>query len=448
MKKWLLPVILLIVSSVWMKAQTGNVTIGGFVRGGACIATGNYKDNLSAAFADAALTLNASDNKSFTGFTDIRFRSGTEFGEGVSTITVKEAWGTYYNKYISVTLGKKIIKWGKSDFFTPLSKFNPTDYALRSPDREDQDLGNLLAEVSFTPAPFIKLTAVVTPYWNPSVLVTSPLELPYNIALTIPRGLKTEKGYQSVGLRGDLTLRGIDIGAQWYKGPELLPGLRLSSADFTDPFNPAINMEGVPYIITSASIDFEAAVSPFVLKGTFSYTKPEMEKAGNEEIPFPQLEWVAGLDWTPGAFRATLEYYGKRVLDFYQSPYDPIIGAEPDLAALAVLFSTPGFDPVEYARMQVEAFNRLYDNQLHEYYHSVGLNMETDLLYGRLVPSVSTMYNFTSHDLLILPAIKYKPSDGLTLGMGLEYYSGAKGGLYDIIDGFMDGLYVSLKIDF
>ncbi|MEZ4998554.1 MAG: hypothetical protein R2758_14190 [Bacteroidales bacterium] len=98
-------------------------------------------------------------------------------------------------------------------------------------------------------------------------------------------------------------------------------------------------------------------------------------------MPFRQFEWVAGFDWTPGALRLTAEYSGKKVLDFYESPYDPILGYRTRYAATAELFNTPGFDPVEFTRLQIEASNRLYNNQLHEYYHSAGLRMEADLLY-------------------------------------------------------------------
>jgi hypothetical protein len=85
-----------------------------------------------------------------------------------------------------------------------------------------------------------------------------------------------------------------------------------------------------------------------VLRGSASVTTPEEGKAGNEEVPFRQFEWVAGFDWTPGTLRLTAEYSGKKVLDFYESPYDPILGAEPDMQQLAELFNTPGFDPVEF----------------------------------------------------------------------------------------------------
>ncbi|MDX9773010.1 MAG: hypothetical protein RBT02_06250 [Bacteroidales bacterium] len=423
-------------------------TPGGFVRGGLFLSTGDYSNDVNAAFGDAALTLTATDNHSFKAYGDVRMRMGQQFGKNEDSFILREAWGMLYNSYMSISLGKKIIKWGKTDIFSPLSRFNPIDYTLRSPDFEDKEIGNLAGELVITPSPSLRLSAVATPFWYPSVLITTPLELPENISLLMPAGLSTGNGYFSYGFRGDLLLRGLDAGLQWYHGPDLLPGLSLTLADFTNPLNPLMAITGVPYIINQAGIDFETVLTPFVLRGTLAYSHPVDEKEGKEEIPFPQVEWVAGMDWTPGAIRMTLEYSGKKVLDFYPSPYDPIIGTDPDLAQLAELFNTPGFDPVEFTRMQTEAFGRLYNNQISEYYHSAGLKIEADLMYGRMTPSVMAIYNFTSRDLLIMPAIEFKPSDGVTLSTGIEHYSGKKGGLYDIIDDFMNAAFIALKIEF
>ncbi len=431
-----------------LSAQEKSFTAGGFVRGGAYFSTGDYINDVNAAFGDAALTLTAADEFSFKGFADVRLRMGQQFGENVNSVTVREAWGMYYNNFMSLSMGKKIIKWGRTDLFTPLSRFTPMDYTFRSPDFEDKDIGNLTAELTLRPASFFSLTAVATPFWYPSVLMTKPLQLPSNIELTIPEGLRTGNGYHSYGFRGDFMLRGFDAAVQWYHGPDLMPGLSMVSADFSNLFNPQIAMSGVPYIINHAGIDFEGVIAPLVVRGALAYSQPVEDKAGNEEIPFPELSWVAGFDWNPGNFRVIAEYSGKWVKDYYTPPYDPLIGTVPDLAELSELFGTPGFDPVEFTRLQTEAFVRLYNDQLKEYYHKAGLRIETDLLYGRLVPSVTAMYNFTSRDLMIMPVIRFKPSDGITISAGLEHYSGKKGGLYDIVDDFMNAAFISLKIEF
>jgi len=448
MKRSALIVLLFACLSFYMAAQEKNFTIGGFVRGGVYFSTGDYQHDINAAFGDAAITLDATDNLSFRGFGDLRIRTGQQFGENINSLAVREAWGMYYNNFMSISAGKKIIKWGKTDIFTPLSRFNPVDYTFRTPDFEDADLGNLLGELTFTPAPFFRLSVVAAPFWNPSVLIIKPITLPQGMQVSLPEGIRTGNGYYSWGVRGDFTFSAFDAGMQYYHGPDLMPGLTLVNADYSNPLQPAISVRGVPYIIGSTGFDFETTVSPFVLRGAVALTTPAEEKEVNEEVPFRQFEWVAGLDWTPGAVRVTAEYSGKKVLDFYESPYDPILGTEPDMQQLMELFSTPGFDPVEFTRLQIEAFNRLYNNQLHKYYHSAGLRMETDLLYGRLVPSITAVYNFTSGDLAVRPAVKFKPSDGVTLSAGYEYYHGANGGMYDIIDDFMKAVYFSIRIDF
>lgn len=448
MTRRLLSFTIAILIAASLAAQEKQFTTGGFVRGGVYYSTGDYSSDINAAFGDAGLTLDASDNLSFRGFADLRMRSGQQFGENIGSFTVREAWAMYYNNIMSISFGRKIIKWGRTDMFTPLSRFTPLDFTYRSPDFEDKDIANLAGELTLTPAPFLRLTAVATPFWYPSVLMTSPLKLPQSIDLVVPDGFHKGNGYHSYGFRGDLLMRGIDVAVQWYHGPDLMPGLSLTSADFSNILNPQIKITGVPYIINQAGLDFETVVSPLVLRGALAYTRPVTEKEGNEHIPFRQVEWVAGGDWMPGNLRFTFEYSGKKVLDFYPSPYDPLIGSEPDLAELAALFNTPGFDPVEFTRLQTEAFGRLYNNQMDEYYHMAGIRLEAELMYGRLMPSVTTMYNFTSGDLMMMPVIHFKPSDGLTLSAGLEHYYGKKGGLYDIIDDFMKAAFLSLKIEF
>jgi len=439
---------MLLLFPVTLSSQEKIFTPGGFIRGGLFLSTGDYKHDVNALFGDAALNITLGNNLNFRGFTDVRIRTGQQFGENVTSLELKEAWGMYYNRIIGISFGKKIVKWGKTDFFTPLSKFNPVDYSFRTPDREDCDLGNIISEFVFTPSPILKITAVAAPLWNPSILMTRPLEIPQYISLELPWGLSSENGFYSYGLRADFLLRGLDAGIQWFHGPDPMPGLKLVSADLSNPLNPSVNIKGVPYIINSAGIDFEAVVSTSVIRGALAYSKPLEAKTGNEEVPFPMLEWVAGIDLTPGDFRITAEYSGRRIFSFYESPYQPLIGREIDLAELAQLFMDPAFDPQEFLRMQTEAFNRLYNNQLKRHYHSAGLRIEAETLYGRLLPSLSGMYNFNSRDLLIIPSVRYKPADGLTITAGLEYYSGAEGGLYDIIDEFMNAFFFSLRIDF
>lgn len=434
--------------SLLAHSQEKSITPGGFVRTGAYLSTDDYRHKINAAFADAAFKLTATDNLSFRGFADVRFRSGIQFGEVQSDVWLKEAWGMYYNDIFSISGGNKVIRWGRTDIFTPLSKLNPTDYLLRSPDKEDADMGNLLAELVITPAPFLKLSFVAVPLWNPSLLMTAPLELPDYVTINLPHGLNAgNKGF-SAGIRSDITVRRTDIGIQWFHGPDPMPGLELTSAALSNPDSINLTMTGVPYMINSAGIDFETALASVVIRGSLSWSVPVKEITGNEEVPFPQAEWVGGFDWAPGSFRLTAEYYGKKVLDFHEPVVESLAGQDIDLSGLMALLMMSGLTPGEFARLQTESFNRMFNYQNRQYYHSAGIRAGYEALYGKLLPSFTVVYNFTTEDILVMPEIEYKPADAITVTAGMEYYSGPDRSLYDLVEEFMSAAFVSLRIDF
>jgi len=421
---------------------------GGYTRSGLFLSTGNYENTINAVFADAAIKLDAGNNTSFKGFADIRLRTGQQYGKSLSVTDIREAWVSYYNSWFGFSAGKRIIKWGKTDFFTPLSKFNPVDYSFRSPDPEDADMGEITGEFYITPIRGFKVTIAASPLWNPSVLITGPMKLPGYIHLTMPYGFQAGNKNYSLGIRVTATVRNTDIGIQWFHSTDPMPGLRLDSADFSDIYNPHISIRGVPYREECAGADFESAISEFVLRGAVSWSGPAADKKSNEWVPFSQAEFVLGADYNPGNIHLTAEYSAKKITNFYPSPYPPLLGTNPSLAEMIILFSTPGFDPVEYSRLQTEAFNRLYNNQLKEYYHLAGLRIEYDLFYGKLTPSLTTLYNFTSGDLFLYPSVEYKPADGISFTAGAENYSGKRGSLYRIIDNFMNVVFASVKISF
>jgi hypothetical protein len=197
-----------------------------------------------------------------------------------------------------------------------------------------------------------------------------------------------------------------------------------------------------------AGFDYETTVRGFGIRSEIAVTIPVLPHSLNEYVPRPEIKWAAGFDWSPGIWRFTGEYSGKFVMDFTRSIADPLIGTELDYAKLAQMLSVPGFDLDEYVRLQVDAFNRLFTYQLEETCHSAGLRIEAELAYGKILPSVFSMFNFTTRDFLLIPEIKLKPADGLSITVGAEIYTGRSGSLYDIIDGFMNGAYCSLRVDF
>ncbi len=332
-----------------------------------------------------------------------------------------------------------------------LRSYSPQNLIYRSPDREDIDMGNMLAVIKWYPSQIINFEGVFVPFYRSSVLIVEPVHLPDNVLINQISTLMTDKKMHSLGLKGDLHIRGIDFGISWFDGYDPMPGIALTAfnLDISGTFPiPLIDLTMTPYKISVLGIDFETIAGSVGLRGEAAWTTPQLSSTTYEYVPAPDIKWVAGVDWSSGIWRIIGEYSGKTIRHFQPSTVDPIIGTEPDYSALSQLYTVPGFDPASYIREQVRAFNRLYNYQLKRNYHSVAVRVESDMLYGKLVPSIFSMYNLTSHDLLFIPEIRFKPADGLTITAGGEFYSGRSGSLYDIVDEFMNSIYLTLRVDF
>jgi hypothetical protein len=427
--------------------------LSGFIRGGFYA---DLKDNpgkpfISSGFADFGLKAEARLQGGFQAAGDIRMRYGSEFTKAVSEIMIREAFAEYSGNRFSISAGKRIIKWGRADFTNPVSKLNPQNYISRSPDREDMDLGNILATVSLFPFRWTSVQAVVIPFYSPSVLIIDPFPLPEYVTISKSARMVTEQELISYGLRAGFNMRGVDFSLTWFEGYDPMPGIELRdfTADFSGPL-PVISaaLGETPWKTRLAGADFETAIGGFGFRGEAAWSVPLKSWEEYEYVPLPEIKWVAGTDFSAGILRFTAEYSGKAVTGFSPSPVNPILGTEPDFEKLAGLMATPGFDLNEYIRQQTGAFNRLYNYQLERYYHSAGLRIEADMAYGKLFPSIFGMYNFTSRDLLLLPEVKFKPYDGLTLVAGAEIYSGRNSSLFDLVDEFMTSIYIGIKADF
>ncbi len=431
---------------------TSRVMFGGFVRGGLYTWTdSDDKLQVPTAFSDLGIKLETSGGKNFKAFTDLRFRYGSEFGKPVSSLDIREAWVQMNGSKWNVSAGQRIIKWGRGDFTSPVNRLSPVNTLMRSPDREDMDMGNLLVSANVFPWQSVNLEAVYIPYYRPSVLIIDPIPLPAFVTVEQLPPLLTQGNMSTYALKADFHPRFIDFSVSWFDGYNPMPGIALTrfilELEHTIPLV-EVGLAVKPYRDQVLGVDFETIAGPFGLRGEVAWSKPLLSPDQKEYTPFAELDWVLGADWSSGIWRFTGEYSGKRVLDFFPSTAEPILGTQMDMATLAPLLLVPGFDPEAYIKQQVGAFNRLYNNQLHEYYHSAGLRIETEFLYGKILPSVTTLCNFTSRDILIMPEVRVKPSDGLTLTAGAEIYSGKKGSLYDIVNDFMNGAYVSLRVDF
>jgi len=440
-------------SSFEVPVGNGGPSVNGFVRGGfyGWKDKGDPEINFPALYSDFGLKIDAGNDRNLKAYADLRFRYGSEFNEPVSSFDLREAYIQLNGRKWDLSFGRQIIKWGRGDFTNPVSRFSPVNMVSRSPDREDMDMGNILSSFKWHPASFVTLEMLATPLHRSSRLIIDPFPLPDYVTIDQSQSVISGKGIFSYGLRASFHLRGIDWSLNWFDGYDPMPGIRLASFVF-DPSQPlsmpAIGLELKPYRNRVAGLDFETAAGPFGLRGEAAWARPSLSFRDYEYVPLPELKWVAGMDWMPGRWTITAEYCGKFIDDFTPSEAQPIFGTEVDPVVLLQLLSNPEFDMQAYVRQQVAAFNQLYNYQTDRYSHYATLRVEADLAYGRLLPSLTGMYNWTTGDLLLIPEVKYKPLDGMAITAGAEIYQGRKGSLYDLVNDFMNGIYVSLRFDF
>jgi hypothetical protein len=433
---------------------SGKTEIYGFVRGGFYSGPDKEDDNkpyVSSAFSDLVLKISTENNLNFKAFADLRFRYGVEFQEPANSINIHEGYVKVYGKRWDLTAGQQIIKWGKTDFTNPVSKINPRNYIVRSPDREDMDLGNILADIRVHPSEILSLEAALIPFYRSSVLLIDPIPVPDYVTISEINSLLTGKEMFSYGLKSDLHISGLDASISWFDGYDPMPGTELT--DFNIDFSGAIpepfmKLTFRPYKTRVLGFDFESSISDFGIRGEAAWSDPSLSYREYEYVPLPEIAWVAGGDYSTGNWRFLIEYSGKGILDYTPAAAEPVLGTEADLGTLAQLFADPDLDPEDYVRQQVGAFNRLYNYQLERYYHSIGMRIEADLLYGKLTPSLNSLYNITSRDFILVPEIKIKPSDRLFVVAGFEYYKGIDGSLYELVDDFMNTFYAAIRIDF
>lgn len=400
----------------------------------------------------AGISLDKNIAGKFRGFSEVRFRYGAQFNEDLSPVVIREAFADFnLTPSLIISAGQKIIRWGSADFTSLNSKINPLNYISRSPDREDADLGNIIASASWFAGTFFDLEAVLVPFYRPSTLIIDPVPLPRGVEIEQLKSLITNQKLTGVGFRAGFHPKGIDIGLSWFDGYDPMPGIKLSSADidFSGSLpSVSIKLKVTPYKIRSAGLDFETTAGAFGIRGEAAWSRPCHISGENEHIPLEEIKWVAGADYNPGNWKLNIEYSGKYLPDFIPLSVQPVIGIEPDYEQLAILLQQPGFDFPGYLKQQTAAFNRLFNYQVNRIYHSTGIRVEHELAWGRVIPSLFAMYNLTSRDLLLIPEIKFKPFDGLTVTAGAEIYSGKKGSLYRLINDFMESIYMGIKINF
>jgi hypothetical protein len=143
-------------------------------------------------------------------------------------------------------------------------------------------------------------------------------------------------------------------------------------------------------------------------------------------------------------------YYGKYIMDFAEASGPPSLYAQQEgfsqLMNLGIPLDQGTLDGL--ISDQIGAFNRLYNYQLEEMYHSAFLILRGNLLHDLLECSLPVIYNFTTEEWIVQPRITYRPLDGLELSAGFSGLYGPGESLYDLVGPVLNAGYLAIKLTF
>ena len=430
------------------------LSIGGFIRSAVYI--GNTPDKeepyLQSAYAQASLQLKAKAGSKVSAFADIRFRYGTEWQETVSEVQIREAYVDLQTGPVGFRLGKLIAPWGKGTLFNPVNKLTPMDPTTRSPEIDDMNLGIWSFQTSINMGSYLKLTGTWNPLYQPGILLIDPIPMPEYVYFLDPDYPDVTLNEGSYGIQLDLHAPAMDAALYWFDGYHNWPGIAFDSfiMDSLSMEPVALNIYEKAYRIMMAGLDFSVPVGSWIFTAEGAWFQARAYHEGVEYLPFPELSYTAEIEKSGSWLTVIAGYYGKYIMDFVPAQAAPELVAEQEqflpLVEAGINLTSDLVDAA--VREQVAAFNRLYNYQLEEFYHSTFLVLKGNFFHNILELSVPLIYNISTDEWIAQPSISWMPADGLRVKAGFNGLWGSENSLYDLLGPVLNSGFISMTLTF
>jgi len=429
-------------------------SIGGFIRSAVYIGNTPEMEEpyLQSAYGQAGLLLKAKAGSKVSALADIRFRYGTEWQEPVSDFLIREAYVDLQTGPFGFRLGKLIAPWGKGTLFNPVNKLTPMDPTTRSPEKDDMNLGIWALQGSINLGSLMKLTGTWNPLYQPGKLLIDPIPMPayvHFLEADFP-GVTLDEG--SYGIQLDLRAPAMDAALYWFDGYHNWPGIAFDSfiMDSLSMEPVALNVYEKAYRIRMAGLDFSIPLGSWIFTAEGAWFQSRNKHDGVEYLPFPELSYTAEIEKSGAWLTMIAGYYGKYIMDFVPAQGSPDLSAEQEqflpLVEGGINLTSDVLDAA--VREQVAAFNRLYNYQLEEFYHSAFLVLKGDFFHNVLELTIPVIYNISTEEWIAQPAISWMPADGIRVKAGFNGFWGIENSLYDLVGPVLNSGFISMTLTF
>ncbi|MDF1574173.1 MAG: hypothetical protein P1P86_03155 [Bacteroidales bacterium] len=430
------------------------LSIGGFIRSAIYLGKTPLEQDpyLQSAYGQAGLLMKAKAGNRATALADIRFRHGTEWQQTISEIELREAYVDLQSGPLGFRLGKLISPWGKGTLFNPTNKLTPMDPATRSPETDDMNLGIWALQGNLYLGSLLKLTATWNPLYRPGKLLTDPIPMPGYVSFLEPEypGVKLDEG--SYGIRLDLHAPVMDASLYWFDGYHGWPGISFDSfiLDSLSMEPVSLSILEKAYKIRMAGVDLSIPAGAWIFRVEGAWLQANNDHKEREYLPFPEISYTAEAERSGSWWTTIAGYYGKFIMDYSPALAEPLLSAEREQFLPLMQGGMPDGPETVNAMIieQVAAFNRLYNYQLEENYHSVFLVLKGDFFHNKLEIHAPVLYNISTDEWMARPAVSWMPADGLRVKAGLHGLWGSKHSLYDMVGPVLNAGFLSMTLTF
>jgi hypothetical protein len=421
------------------ESEKPKVELSGYVRGSFQGFSKNY--DFSNIFAQFALKGKYAGKHTILN-AEVWFLGGQQFGSFYNQMHIIEAYAGYVSDKFDFIAGNQIVKWGRTDGFSPTDNISHKDYFFLTSDTDDQIRSNFMARAKYRISPAVDMEFIAIPFYKPS---SYRFDL-FNMGEYATFGEETipERKFANATLAGRINfeLPGAGFSVSYFRGYDPYHGFDIKSIGINmaapEPA-PEILYTSSSYLKQTIGADFAIPAGSFIFRGEAAWNITK-----GEEVyictPASALSYVAAAEKDFGGYLTILQYIGKYTPGFREI-HEPVMNNPSDPTRMLIYMQ----DMVYY---QSRMFNRKIFNQQKRSNHALALTIRKTFAYETITAEMTGYYNITSREYLLRPKVSWKASDNLTLSTGGHYMAGPEESIFDYSGPVMNGIFLELKASF
>lgn len=302
---------------------------------------------------------------------------------------LREGYAGWRGDNIEVSVGRRIVAWGRADRINPTDVITTRDYTRLFIEDDDQRRGSLMATAAYSVGD-VTATVLWLPEFRPNVYPIPTLQ-GFSVRQEADRIVADQ-----VALRLDRTGGSFDWSLIYFNGVNRNPAASLIGVSPT-----TVSVQTVYNRVQTWGADFATNAGGFGLRGEVAYSQPGGSQ-GNVFNPRPFVEAVVGVDRNvTGSFNVNLQFVFEQVMSFN----DP----------------SASLDPL---RAYIFRKAALVNNQGRETQYGPAIRMAYTGLNDTLTLELTAMYFVSDHSFAIRPRSTYALTDSVKLSIGADFFNG------------------------